>query len=151
MKKVLQRWIAQYFGTEEAVLLSVFLVASIIIVATLGDVLGPVIAALIFAFLLQGVVNNLTKQGVSKIAAVLNLLTFLVTFITVLVVLIPIIGRQTSLLLKELPNMVGQLKQLLRLSPEKASEYIEPEVIQLVVTRVSEEVANLAEQLNPIY
>ena len=76
MKKVLQRWIAQYFGTEEAVLLSVFLVASIIIVATLGDVLGPVIAALIFAFLLQGVVNNLTKQGVSKnCCRTLNLLT----------------------------------------------------------------------------
>ena len=120
MKKVLQRWIAQYFGTEEAVLLSVFLVASIIIVATLGDVLGPVIAALVFAFLLQGVVNNLTKQGVSKIAAGLSTyLLFLVTFITVLVVLIPIIGRQTSLLLKELPNMVGQLKQLLSSLPKK--------------------------------
>ena len=43
--------------------------------------------------------------------------------------------------------MVGQLKQLLSSLPEKASEYIGPEQIQLVVTRVSEEVANLAEQL----
>ena len=148
MKKVLQRWMAQYFSTEEAVLLSVFLIASIIIVATLGDVLGPVIAALIFAFLLQGVVNNLTNFGVSRIAAVLSTyIIFLVTFITVLVVLVPIVGRQTSLLLKELPNMVGQLKQLLSSLPEKASEYIGPDQIQLVVARVSEEVANLAEQL----
>ncbi len=148
MKKVLQRWVAQYFGTEEAVLLSVFLLASIIIVATLGDVLGPVIAALIFAFLLQGVVNALQNYGLSKIVAVLSTyILFLVTFITVLVVLIPIVGRQTSLLLKELPNMVGQLKQLLSSLPERASEYIGPEQIQLVVTRVSQEVANLAEQL----
>lgn len=148
MKKVLQRWVAQYFGTEEAVLLSVFLLASIIIVATLGDVLGPVIAALIFAFLLQGVVNALQNYGMSKIVAVLSTyILFLVTFITVLVVLIPIVGRQTSLLLKELPNMVGQLKQLLSSLPERASEYIGPEQIQLVVTRVSQEVANLAEQL----
>ena len=148
MKKVLQRWVAQYFGTEEAVLLSVFLVASIIIVATLGDVLGPVIAALIFAFLLQGVVNALQNYGLSKIVAVLSTyILFLVTFITVLVVLIPIVGRQTSLLLKELPNMVGQLKKLLSSLPERASEYIGPEQIQLVVTRVSQEIANLAEQL----
>jgi putative permease len=148
MRKVLQRWVAQYFGTEEAVLLSVFLVASIIIVATLGDVLGPVIAALIFAFLLQGVVNALQNYGLSKIVAVLSTyILFLVTFITVLVVLIPIVGRQTSLLLKELPNMVGQLKQLLSSLPERASEYIGPEQIQLVVTRVSQEIANLAEQL----
>jgi putative permease len=148
MKKVLQRWVAQYFGTEEAVLLSVFLVASIIIVATLGDVLGPVIAALIFAFLLQGVVNALQNFGLSKIVAVLSsYILFLVTFITVLIVLVPIVGRQTSLLLKEIPNMVGQLKQLLSSLPERASEYIGPEQIQLVVTRVSQEIANLAEQL----
>ena len=63
MKKVLQRWMAQYFGTEEAVLLSVFVVAAIVILATLGDVLGPVIAALVFAFLLQGVVNNLQNTA----------------------------------------------------------------------------------------
>ena len=148
MKKVLQRWMAQYFGTEEAVLLSVFVVAAIVILATLGDVLGPVIAALVFAFLLQGVVNNLQKFGFSKIVSVLSTyILFLVTFITVLVVLIPLIGRQTSLLLKELPNMVGQLKQLLSSLPEKAAEYIGPEQIQLVVARVSEEIANLAEQL----
>lgn len=148
MKKVLQRWMAQYFGTEEAVLLSIFVIASIVILATLGDVLGPVIAALIFAFLLQGVVDNLRARGISKIAAVLSAyFMFLVAFITVLVVLVPIVGRQTSLLLKELPNMVAQLKQLLSSLPERASEYIGPEQIQLVVTRISEEVANLAEQL----
>ncbi|MGB0458506.1 MAG: AI-2E family transporter [Porticoccaceae bacterium] len=148
MKKVLQRWMAQYFGTEEAVLLSVFVIAAIVILATLGDVLGPVIAALVFAFLLQGVVNNLQKYGFSKIVSVLSTyILFLVAFITVLVVLIPIIGRQTSLLLKELPNMVSQLKQLLSSLPEKAAEYIGPEQIQLVVARISEEVANLAEQL----
>lgn len=148
MKKVLQRWMAQYFGTEEAVLLSVLVIASIIILATLGDVLGPVIAALVFAFLLQGIVNSLQKYGFSKIVAVLSTyILFLVTFITVLVVLIPIIGRQTSLLLKELPNMVAQLKLLLSSLPEKAAEYISPEQIQLVVARISEEVANLAEQL----
>ena len=85
MKKVLQRWMAQYFGTEEAVLLSVFVVAAIVILATLGDVLGPVIAALVFAFLLQGVVNNLQKFGFSKIVSVLSTyILFLVTFITVI-------------------------------------------------------------------
>ena len=66
MKKVLQRWMAQYFGTEEAVLLSVLVIAAIIILATLGDVLGPVIAALVFAFLLQGIVNSLQKYGFQK-------------------------------------------------------------------------------------
>lgn len=72
MKRVIQRWLAQYFSTEEAVLLSIFLVVSVIVIATLGSVLGPVIAAMIFTFLLQGVVNGLQKYGLSKIPAVLT-------------------------------------------------------------------------------
>jgi putative permease len=78
MKRVLQRWLAQYFSTEEAVLLSIFLVVSVVVVATLGDVLGPVIAAMIFTFLLQGVVNSLQKYGLAKIPSVLT--TYLLFF-----------------------------------------------------------------------
>ena len=63
--------------------------------------LGPVIAAMIFTFLLQGVVNSLQKYGLAKIPAVLTTyLLFLVAFISALIVLVPIVGRQTTLLLK---------------------------------------------------
>ena len=148
MKRVLQRWLAQYFSTEEAVLLSIFLVVSVVVVATLGDVLGPVIAAMIFTFLLQGVVNSLQKYGLAKIPAVLTTyLLFLVAFISALIVLVPIVGRQTTLLLKELPNMVYQLKELFSTLPEKTAAYISPEQVQILITRMSEELANLAEQL----
>ena len=148
MKRVLQRWLAQYFSTEEAVLLSIFLVVSVVVVATLGDVLGPVIAAMIFTFLLQGVVNSLQKYGLAKIPSVLTTyLLFLVAFISALIVLVPIVGRQTTLLLKELPNMVYQLKELFSTLPEKTAAYISPEQVQILVTRMSEELANLAEQL----
>jgi putative permease len=43
--------------------------------------------------------------------------------------------------------MVGQLKQLLTSLPEKFSAYIGPDQFQLILVRLSEEVANLAEQL----
>ena len=65
MKQVLQRWVDQYFGSEEAVLLLVILVVSLVVFATLGVVLGPVCAALVIAFLLQGVINTLRRRGVS--------------------------------------------------------------------------------------
>ena len=148
MKQVLKKWLEQYFSSEEAVLLCVILIAAVLLLATMGDVLGPVIAALILSFLLQGAVNNLQKLGLGKTAAIFSTYAlFLVTFVSVLVGFIPIIGRQTSLLLKELPTMVMQLKQLLSSLPEKASDYISPEQLQLILARVSEEAANLAEQL----
>jgi putative permease len=148
MKQVLQKWVDRYFSSEEAVLLSIILIVTVVLLATMGSVLGPVIAALIFTFLLQGAVSNLRKFGLGENTAIYTTYTlFIIVFVSILVGLIPIIGRQTSLLLKELPAMVMQLKQLLNSLPEITSDYISPEQFQVILARVSEEVANFAEQL----
>ena len=148
MKQVLQKWVDRYFSSEEAVLLSIILLLTVVLLATMGSVLGPVIAALIFTFLLQGAVSNLRKLGLGENTAIYTTYTlFIIVFVSILVGLIPIIGRQTSLLLKELPAMVMQLKQLLNSLPEITSDYISPEQFQVILARVSEEVANFAEQL----
>ena len=148
MKQVFKKWLEQYFSNEEAVLLSIILIVSIIVLVTLGNILGPFIAAIIITFLLQGVVNNLQRLGFRRLTAVFTTyLLFLLGFISVLIIIIPIIVRQTSLLLRELPAMVVQLKELLTSFPEKFSAYIGPDQLQLILVRGSEEVAKLAEQL----
>ena len=147
MKQVIQNWLEQYFGNEEAVLLAVMLVISVLVVATLGAVLGPVFAALVLAFLLQGIVNTLRDRGVSSLLAIMSTyLLFVLGFISVLVIVIPLVGRQTSLLLNELPNMVSKIRELLITLPETYSDYITPEQFQVIWVRVSAEMANLAEQ-----
>lgn len=148
MKQVFKKWLEQYFSNEEAVLLSIILIVSVLVLVTLGNILGPFIAAIIITFLLQGVVNNLQRLGFRRLTAVFTTyLLFLLGFISVLIIIIPIIVRQTSLLLRELPAMVVQLKELLTSFPEKFSAYIGPDQLQLILVRGSEEVAKLAEQL----
>ncbi|MDG1164400.1 MAG: AI-2E family transporter, partial [Porticoccaceae bacterium] len=148
MKQVLQKWQEQYFSNEEAVLLAVLLAVSLVVMATLGTVLGPVFTAMILAFLLQGVVNTLRRRGLSLSWAItVTYSLFIVGFISVLVGLIPIVGRQTSLFIAELPNMLGRVRELLVTLPEKYAEYVSPEQVQIITTRVSEEMANLAEQI----
>ena len=77
MKQVLKKWFEQYFSNEEAVLLSIMLIVSFLVLATLGSILGPFIAAVIIAFLLQGLVNNLQKIGMPKLTSVSNYLFIL--------------------------------------------------------------------------
>ena len=145
MKQVIHKWLEQYFGNEEAVLLTAILVVSLVVIATLGTVLGPAFTALILAFLLQGLVNSLRGFGLSPgLAIITTYLLFVLGFIAVLVILIPIVGRQTSLLLGELPNMVGKLRELMVTWPDKYSDYITPDQFQMIWGRVSEEMANLA-------
>ena len=148
MKQVFKKWQEQYFNNEETVLLALMLVVLLVVATTLGAVLGPVFTAMILAFLLQGLVNSLSRRGVSLgLAITIAFTLFFVGFVSVLVVLIPIVGRQTSLFIGELPNMLGRIRDLLVSLPEKYAEYVSPEQFQIIVARASEEVAGLAEQI----
>jgi putative permease len=147
MKKILHKWIERYFGTEEALLLTIILIVSLVVFATLGAVLGPVFAALILSFLLQGLVNMLVRYGVPRaLALVSTYLLFVAGFVSVIVGLIPIIGRQTSLLIGELPNMIAGLRDLAVALPERYAEYVSPEQFQSITQRLSDEVGRLLEQ-----
>ena len=148
MKQVFKKWQEQYFNNEETVLLALMLVVLLVVATTLGAVLGPVFTAMILAFLLQGLVNSLSRRGVSLgLAITIAFTLFFVGFVSVLVVLIPIVGRQTSLFIGELPNMLGRIRDLLVSLPDKYAEYVSPEQFQIIVARASEEVAGLAEQI----
>jgi len=148
MKQVFKKWQEQYFNNEETVLLALMLVVLLVVATTLGAVLGPVFTAMILAFLLQCLVNSLSRRGVSLgLAITIAFTLFFVGFVSVLVVLIPIVGRQTSLFIGELPNMLGRIRDLLVSLPEKYAEYVSPEQFQIIVARASEEVAGLAEQI----
>ena len=90
MLKVLGNWVNRYFGEEEAVLLTALLAIIFVVLITLGEILAPFIAALIFAFLLQGGVNRLVLCRVPRrVAVVVIFLLFVGTFSAVLIVLLP--------------------------------------------------------------
>lgn len=147
MKKIFHKWIEQYLGTEEALLLTIILIVSLVIFATLGAVLGPVFAALILTFLLQGVVNTLVRHGVPRTLALISTyLLFVAGFVSVLVGLIPIIGRQTSLLVAEIPKMIGRFREIVAALPERYADYVSPEQIQSITERLTAEVGNWVEQ-----
>lgn len=148
MKKILDKWLGRYFSNEEAVLLAVMLAFFMILTATVGEYLGPAFAALIIAFLLQGVVNAFVRVGASqRMSVVVAFLLFLIGLVTILVGLIPIVGRQMTLLLREAPDILERLQVFLASLPERYEDYVTAEQFEMIGLRVSEEVANLAEQV----
>ena len=148
MKKILDKWLGRYFSNEEAVLLAVMLDFFMILTATVGEYLGPAFAALIIAFLLQGVVNAFVRVGASqRMSVVVAFLLFLIGLVTILVGLVPIVGRQMTLLLREAPDILERLQVFLASLPERYEDYVTAEQFEMIGLRVSEEVANLAEQV----
>lgn len=61
MFNVLRNWIQRYFSDEEAVVLAVLLVLAFTVVLTLGGMLAPVLAGMVLAYLMQGLVVALER------------------------------------------------------------------------------------------
>ena len=58
-----RRWIDRHLAHEEALLLLVLLTVGLLLVMWLGGTLAPALTALVFAFILQGVVARLRSWG----------------------------------------------------------------------------------------
>jgi putative permease len=135
MIPIIRTWIDRYFHNEEAVLVVVLLALSFVVIWSLGDVLGPVLAAIIIAFLMQGMMVSLKNKGLPHWSAVAVAITFLISvMVLALVFIIPALWGQALSLSKELPRMVTQGRDLLLHLPESYPTFItEGQVEQLIL------------------
>ncbi|MFO6059381.1 AI-2E family transporter, partial [Pseudomonas aeruginosa] len=120
MIKVLRDWMQRYFSDEEAVVLAIMLVLGFSVILAFGGMLAPVLAAMVIAFLIQGVVGMLERFRVPHLFAVwLVYSLFLGLLALFLVVLLPLLWQQLFTLFNELPRMLGEWQSVLLMLPER--------------------------------
>jgi putative permease len=130
MFKVLRDWMQRYFSDEEAVVLAVLLVLAFTIVLTLGGMLAPVLAGLVLAFLMQGMVVQLERLRVPEGGAVgLVFALFMGALAVFLLVLVPLLWHQLITLFNELPGMLAKWQSLLLLLPERYPHLVSDEQV----------------------
>ena len=148
MLNILSNWVHRYFSDEEAVLLVIFLIASLVIMVTMGAILAPMMASIVIAFLLQGLVVKLRACGLPHVYAVTITFLLLVSFIVVsLLWILPVIWNQMRALIGELPRMLTESQQLLLLLPEKYPSLISEEQVQEVLELARKELGNVGQTL----
>lgn len=146
MIPIIRTWIDRYFHNEEAVLVVVLLSASFFIIWSMGDVLGPVIAAIIIAFLMQGIVNMLKTKGLPHWSAVSVALCFLIgIMVGALLFMIPALWEQTVRLTKELPRMITQGRDLLLHLPEAYPSIISESQVEQLIRHASTRLASIGQ------
>ncbi|MEH6637832.1 MAG: AI-2E family transporter [Porticoccaceae bacterium] len=146
MWKVLDSWIQRYFANEEAVLLSLLMLASLVVVFTLSDVLAPFLAALVFAFLLQGAVTRLKRWHLPHTFAVmLVFIGFVGAFLLAVVFLMPIVIEQSANLLAEMPRMLRKWQAAVLLLPEQYPQFISEQRLAELMQYVTSESSRVAE------
>src|SRR5690606_13404064 len=116
MWKVLETWVDKYFGDEEAVLLSILLLFTLVLLVYLGEILAPFFTSVVIAFLLQGGVTRLIRIKVPKSVAVwLMFVVFIGIVLVFLFILVPLLINQATNLVTKAPGMIKSSQQAILL------------------------------------
>ncbi len=148
MLKIVGGWVDRYLGNEEAVLLSVLLLASLVVVLTLGTILTPVFASIVIAFLMQGMVDQLSRYGAAHWVSV-GVATFILIFALIgsLLFLVPVIWQQSVKLISEVPAILEKGQHELMLLPQEYPQLISEMQILQMIDMATREVGELGQNL----
>jgi putative permease len=147
MIKVIKKWFHRYFSDPQAVLLAILLVASFTILMTMSEMLAPILASLVIAYLLDGLIQGLQRWHIPRALAVFLIYSAFITLLVfIIVVLLPLVSFQLTQLIKELPNMVEQGYKLLKDLPDKVP-FISASHIDGIINSTQESINKIAQNI----
>ena len=147
MVAVFRKWVDHYFADEEAVAILVLLGLALLVVLLLGDIVAPVLASIIIAYLLQGMVTKLRSVVSHTVAVSITFVLFLSFFLTLSILAVPIVGRQLVTLTQEMPGIAVKLKTLLLSLQQQYPALLAEEQLHTMVDLISQRLAGLGQSL----
>lgn len=146
MLDIFQKWYERYFFEEESILLLVLLALALLLLLTIGDIMSPILASIVLAFLMQGLASRLMQIGVPQsVAVIASYLVFVGFFFGFMLVLMPLVWRQLLSLFAELPRMVEQGRALLQILPQEYPHLISKQQIADWVTLAQAEIGQVGQ------
>ena len=141
MVKYFSQWYQRKFSDPHAVTLVFILVCSVLFVYLFSDLLMPVFVAVAIAFLLDLPVNRLIHVGFSRLSSVVVVVSaFIGLSLIAILGLFPIVWRQSSSLLQEIPHMITEGKSYLLTLPKQYPELIKAEQIETFIELVNDKI-----------
>ena len=146
--QVVADWFRRYFSDPQVVFLALFLVVGFAVVLTMGDMLAPVLASAVIAYLLNGLVELVQRWGVPRLVAVVLVFTLFITFVALVVFgILPLLSRQVTELVQQIPSMIAQGQKALMQLPDRYPEIVTAEQIQQLFGAVRNELATFGQEV----
>jgi putative permease len=146
MIKVVKSWFDRYFSDEEAVILFLLLGGGLAFIVLWGDILAPVIASVILAYVLQGLVGYLRSKGVNNLVAIYTSFLFFLGIVAgFFFSVLPLVWRQLTSLISDMPVIVTKLKNLVFSLQEEYASIITLQELDTIIQNLTVEVANFGQ------
>ena len=146
MFKLFSDWYTRKFSDPHAVTLAVILLCAFLFIAFFSQLLMPVLVALGIAFLLDLPVNKMVNLKLSRTGAtVLVVGAFVGITLIAMLGLMPIIWKQSSNLLQEVPHMISEGQKYLLTLPEQYPDIIQASQIETFISTIKEKLLEWGE------
>lgn len=146
--KIISDWFQRVLRDPQAVVLMVLLVGGTIVILFFGQMLAPVLAAMVIAYLLEGVVNYLQHFRVPRLPAVLIVLALFCTFSLVAALgLMPLLSRQLTQLVQQIPAFIEKGQDLLMSLPATYPNFISEDQVFALIGGLKAEIAKLTQNI----
>jgi putative permease len=146
--QVLTDWFRRYFSDPQIVFLAVALGLGFAVVLTMGHMLAPVLASIVIAYLLEGLVAYWEGFGWPRLTGVLVVYSLFMLFVALILFgVMPLVSRQITELVQQLPSMISQGQSALMQLPERYPELITVDQIQQLIGAIRSEIANFGQQV----
>ncbi|HBW83921.1 MAG TPA: AI-2E family transporter [Gammaproteobacteria bacterium] len=148
MKKLLNDFLDRYFHDEESLILLILLAVGLVLLVLIGEILGPLIAAIVIAYLMQGLVNLLLRYGASaRLAFLLVYTLFISLFAVMLLYLMPRAWDQLRLLVNEIPNLLSAWQSTLMSLPENYPTLFPENQVETFIDGLGGEVGGFGQRI----
>lgn len=146
--QALSRWLSRYFSDPQILFLISALLVLFAVLLFFGRMLTPVLASIVIAYLLEGVVSLLERLGWPRwLAVFLVFALFMLFVVSMLLGVLPSVSRQIRDLLQQLPNMLAHGQQALMQLPERYPDLINSDQIAELINSIRRDIAGLGQQL----
>ncbi len=145
--EVIRAWFRRHLSDPQVIGLAVVLLTGFAIIFVAGHMLAPMLASVIIAYLLEGLVVYLVRIGFPRFAAVLIVFSGFMAFVVFIIFgLMPLLSRQTTQLVQQLPVMIARGQDLLMTLPERYPQLFSEEQVRDLIASIRAETVALGQQ-----
>jgi len=142
------RWFRRQIANPQVVTLSLALLSIAVAVYLFGNMLAPVLAAVVIAYLLQGIVFRLERLGLPHLPSVLLVFSAFTAFVAALIFgLMPPLVRQVTRLVGQVPQILERAQTLLLELPRRYPDFVSEEQIQGFTATIGGELVRMGQSI----
>ncbi|NCD25660.1 MAG: AI-2E family transporter [Deltaproteobacteria bacterium] len=144
---LIRQWLHNVIFDPQRFILFMVLAVCTVLVLAVGDLVAPVIASLVIAFLLEGVVRALENLRCPRLVAVGVVFGLFMLFLAVLILgLVPLLISQVTGLVHDIPGIIAQGQDMLRHLPKKYPKLLTPSQSQAILDGLTTQLSLYGQQ-----